>query len=358
MIDEFIYLLRRLARDNLTQSETEALRQKLFVLLSQGRDAIDSLNNAAVVTGLNADLLDGQHGAYYRDADKLDGQHGSYYLDASNLNAGTLSTDRFSAYSDLVAESKIGLQTGQVAPGDHVHEDSSSGGGDVYFWIDGAVEAAEGVAYQVMPRDAVIVAVYLFCQQTGTSGTTVVDIHKNGTTIFTAQSNRPSLAYDDADGVASGTPDVTGVNAGDVLRLDIDSAAVGAARLAVVIALGYTSVVPPVQQLYFAKEGRVEAQIGALRIYNRTGRRRTIQGVYLSVTTAPTEDDLIVDVNKNGTSLFQEANRPRVQAGQYSGQSTSLLDYVWDEGDYLTADIDQAGGAYGGDNLVITVVYY
>lgn len=121
-----------------------------------------------------------------------------------------------------------------------------SGSSDVYFWIDGAVEAAEGVAYQVMPRDAVISSVYLFCQQTGTSGTTIVDIHKNGTTIFTTQSNRPSLAYNDTDGVTSGTPDVTVVKAGDVLRLDIDSAAAGAARMAVVIATGYTSVIPPV----------------------------------------------------------------------------------------------------------------
>ncbi|MGC9314642.1 MAG: beta strand repeat-containing protein [bacterium] len=56
------------------------------------------------------------------DADQLDGQHGSYYRNASNINAGTLHTDRFSAYDDLVAESKIGTGSAQVASGDHDHD--------------------------------------------------------------------------------------------------------------------------------------------------------------------------------------------------------------------------------------------
>lgn len=37
--------------------------------------------------------------------------------DASDIVSGTLSTDRFSAYADLVAESKIGTAADQVAPG-------------------------------------------------------------------------------------------------------------------------------------------------------------------------------------------------------------------------------------------------
>ncbi len=41
------------------------------------------------------------------DADYLDGQHGSYYQNAGNINGGTLSTSRFSAYSDLSAEGRL-----------------------------------------------------------------------------------------------------------------------------------------------------------------------------------------------------------------------------------------------------------
>ena len=35
------------------------------------------------------------------DADLLDGQHGSYYRNASNINSGTLDIDRYSAYAEL-----------------------------------------------------------------------------------------------------------------------------------------------------------------------------------------------------------------------------------------------------------------
>ncbi|MBI5568167.1 MAG: hypothetical protein HY870_24950 [Chloroflexi bacterium] len=46
--------------------------------------------NDGPASGLNADLLDGQHG--------------SYYLDATNIQAGTLGTNYFSAYADLSDE--------------------------------------------------------------------------------------------------------------------------------------------------------------------------------------------------------------------------------------------------------------
>lgn len=39
----------------------------------------------------------------------------------SDISSGTISTDRFSAYSDLSAESKIGSGSGQVAAGNHAH---------------------------------------------------------------------------------------------------------------------------------------------------------------------------------------------------------------------------------------------
>ena len=57
------------------------------------------------------------------DADLLDGQNGSFYQDASNISSGTLDNTRFSAYSDLNAESKIGTAADQVAAGDHTHDD-------------------------------------------------------------------------------------------------------------------------------------------------------------------------------------------------------------------------------------------
>ena len=49
------------------------------------------------------------------DADLLDGQHGAYYQDAGSLNAGTLATDRYSAYGDLGAEGYLGDAAGDLA---------------------------------------------------------------------------------------------------------------------------------------------------------------------------------------------------------------------------------------------------
>ncbi len=46
------------------------------------------------------------------DADQLDSRDGAFYQDAGNLNAGTLNTDRYSAYSDLTAEGALNNDAG------------------------------------------------------------------------------------------------------------------------------------------------------------------------------------------------------------------------------------------------------
>ena len=74
----------------------------------------DSATNATNATNANnANTLGGQPPAAFAAA--------SHPHDAAAINAGTLSTDRFSAYTDLGAESKIGAAATQVAAGDHRH---------------------------------------------------------------------------------------------------------------------------------------------------------------------------------------------------------------------------------------------
>ena len=51
-----------------------------------------------------AEILDDDGAGSGLDADLLDGHHGGYYRDAGNINAGTLGTNYYSAYSDLGAE--------------------------------------------------------------------------------------------------------------------------------------------------------------------------------------------------------------------------------------------------------------
>jgi hypothetical protein len=83
----------------------------------------------------------------------------------------------------------------------------------------------------------------------------------------------------------------------------------------------------------------------------------TITKVKLVVKTAPTGAAIVVDVNKNGTTIFTtQANRPQIAIGATTGDSgtpdvTSLA-----EGDKLTIDIDQVGSTVAGADLTVEVV--
>lgn len=57
------------------------------------------------------------------------------------LTSGTLSTDRFSAYADLTAESKIGTAADQVAAGNHSHTVAPAGSDTQLQFNDGGVRA-------------------------------------------------------------------------------------------------------------------------------------------------------------------------------------------------------------------------
>ena len=112
----------------------------------------------------------------------------------------------------------------------------SGSGGDFVHNIDGTLTVNTNIAAFVASRILAISKVYLYGFTLGASSSTIVDVSKNGTTIFTTQANRPTLDYNDADHVAiSGVPDVISLAIGDVLTIDIDQVAVGASGLAVVI---------------------------------------------------------------------------------------------------------------------------
>jgi hypothetical protein len=86
------------------------------------------------------------------------------------------------------------------------------------------------------------------CKTPGSAGTTTIDCHKNGTTIFTTQANRPALAYDDVDGIAiSAQPDVTAIADGDLFTFFIDDVAVGAMDLIIVPAIDWVGAVVTIQ---------------------------------------------------------------------------------------------------------------
>lgn len=115
--------------------------------------------------------------------------------------------------------------------------DGGSGGGgagDILFWVDGALAAMpEAGGYYVSPRAQQIFNVRIYLDDTGSSGATVVDINKNGTSILASPE---SIAANGMAHTVSITPYSMSLTEGDVLTVDVDSVASGARGLAVVVA--------------------------------------------------------------------------------------------------------------------------
>jgi len=87
------------------------------------------------------------------------------------------------------------------------------------------------------------------------------------------------------------------------------------------------------------------------------GAARTVQKVRLAIASAPTDADLIIDVNKNGTTMFStQTNRPKIVAGTTSGVSVAPDITALAEGDVVSIDIDQVGSTLPGTGLAITIM--
>lgn len=102
--------------------------------------------------------------------------------------------------------------------------------------------------------------------------------------------------------------------------------------------------------------GAVSVGAGAHRLYVDTTGPLLVAGVRASVGTSPSGSPLIVDVNRNGTTIFPtQANRPSIPVGSNtSGKVTSAEVTLLNPGDYLTVDVDQAGT--GAANLVVQLL--
>lgn len=104
----------------------------------------------------------------------------------------------------------------------------------------------------------------------------------------------------------------------------------------------------------FHVHGTVSTGVVAYRLHAPAAM--TIQNVTASVGTAPTGDDLIVDVNRNGSSIFTtQANRPTVAAGEQDELSAvpDVVTLLAD--DLLEIEVDQVGSSVAGADLVVTV---
>lgn len=101
------------------------------------------------------------------------------------------------------------------------------------------------------------------------------------------------------------------------------------------------------------EELTVEVAIDSVLI----GFDMTIAGIILEIGTAPTGADVIIDINKNGTSLYTtQANRPTIVIGETTATAVNPDITSLAAGDVLTFDIDQIGSTIAGSNLAMTII--
>ena len=117
-----------------------------------------------------------------------------------------------------------------------------SGGGVISnFTQQGVLATGTGVSKLPFTMNASIVSVLLAVDTSPTGAALIVDVNKNGTTIFTTQANRPTVPDADADGVgAEATPDVTSITAGEYLTVDIDQVGSTVAGSDLVVSVEWT----------------------------------------------------------------------------------------------------------------------
>jgi hypothetical protein len=106
----------------------------------------------------------------------------------------------------------------------------------------------------------------------------------------------------------------------------------------------------------FSQPGTLVTGVGKFFIYNDTGMTLRVVSIRVRVNTAPTGATLIIDVNKNGTTIYTtQANRPTVAISGTTVKSTNpdVTDFA--DGDNMSIDIDQVGSTVAGADMTVTV---
>lgn len=104
------------------------------------------------------------------------------------------------------------------------------------------------------------------------------------------------------------------------------------------------------------------------RLYNDSGSNRLIKFVRASVGTAAIGDYIMVDLLKDGQTIFYNPStdslgahltspnhRPYIPAAQFTGIGTPL-NPIWETGTYLTVSITHVGSTLPGSDMTLSVV--
>lgn len=105
----------------------------------------------------------------------------------------------------------------------------------------------------------------------------------------------------------------------------------------------------------FSSAGVLTVKVGTNRFPIKGGTFQ-ILNVAAMVGTAPTGAAVIVDVNKNGTTIYTtQANRPTVAVSTNSAVVGAHAVTTVTDGDYLTVDVDQIGSTVAGSDLTVVI---
>lgn len=114
-------------------------------------------------------------------------------------------------------------------------------------------------------------------------------------------------------------------------------------------AIGHRGIGGPI----FTMEGLLETKVGTLK-YRNYGEA-TIEGVLAVSGTAPTGSSIMVDVFKNGDTLFF-SGKPTIEEDETnSGPISVPASPGLDDGDEITVDIIQVGSTYPGKDLTVEI---
>lgn len=84
-----------------------------------------------------------------------------------------------------------------------------------------------------------------------------------------------------------------------------------------------------------------------------------ISYVTAALITAPVGASAIVDLHKNGTTMYTtQGNRPTIAAGPTYVTATLPDVLTWAAGDVLQLEVDQKGSSTDGADLSVVVGYY
>jgi hypothetical protein len=119
----------------------------------------------------------------------------------------------------------LGTGAQQAAAGNHQHTATQE---LTAFSKSGALTVGAGVSRLPIGAACTVVNVRAMVGTAPAGSAVTVDVNKNGTTLFTTQGNRPSIAAG-ANASGAAVPDVTALAAGDYLTVDVDAIGSGTA---------------------------------------------------------------------------------------------------------------------------------